>query len=270
MPETQTPKFVETRQHLRFTEFADFCRTNRFLGVCTGRPGVGKEASGLAYSKWAVIQGLLDTPRRPQNPPAKLENYHTAFWDAEISCTIKRLSSALNGLRNKFDRLITDSMNWHQPDRLRQNVLPCDEFVQLIIINQAQRLSLLCLDAINDFRQKNKIGFVLLAVPGFDRKIRLYDQVGNDVALYHEYTAPRSEELKQILELRWSNEIRVEDAAITVIEEVTSSNIQRALNIQAEIDRVRVINSISIISAELVQAATSSLLLDVPARGKAS
>ena len=161
-------------------------------------------------------------------------------------------------------------MNWQQPDRLRQNVLPCDEFVQLIIINQAQRLSLLCLDAINDFRQKNKIGFVLLAVPGFDRKIRLYDQVGNDVALYHEYTAPRSEELKQILELRWSNEIRVEDAAITVIEEVTSSNIQRALNIQAEIDRVRVINSISIISAELVQAATSSLLLDVPARGKAS
>lgn len=270
MPEPQRAKFVETRQHLRFTEFADFCRGNRFLGICTGRPGVGKEASALAYSKWASMQGLLDRPRRPCTPPPKLENYHTAFWDAEISCTIKRLTSALNGLRNKFDRVMSDSMNWHQPDRLRQNQLPCDEFLELIIINQAQRLSLLCLDAINDFRKKNKIGFVLLAVPGFDRKLKLYDQVGNDVALFHEYASPRSEELKQILELRWSKEITVEDAAITVIEAVTNSNIQRALNVQAEIERVRAINSCNTISPELVQAATSSLLLEESARVKAS
>ena len=79
MPESQRQMFVETRQHLRFTEFADFCRANKFLGVCTGRPGLGKEASALAYSKWASIKGLLDTPRRPHTPPPKLEGYHTAI-----------------------------------------------------------------------------------------------------------------------------------------------------------------------------------------------
>jgi len=139
----------------------------------------------------------------------------------------------------------------------------------LIIINHAHRLSFLCLDAINDYRKNNSVGFVLLGAPGFDRRIKFYDPVGVDVSLYHEYAAPRPEELKQILELRWrSAEVTVEDAAITIIEEVTSSNIQKALNIQSEIERVRGINSISIISPDLVQAASTSLLFDSPARSK--
>jgi len=75
--------------------------------------------------------------------------------------------------------------------------------------------------------------------------------------------------LRQILDLRWQNAgVTVEDAAISVIEEVTSLNIQKALNVQTEIERVRGINSISIISPELVQAASTSLLLDTSGRSK--
>ena len=255
-------KFVQTRQHLRFVEAANSCRTNRSLYICTGKPGVGKEASAQVYAQWPYIKTLLDTPRRPQTPPPKLENCHTGYWDAEINCTIRKLNSSLNQLRNKFDSLIQDSLNWHEPERLRQKQVPCTEFVELIIINHAHRLSFLCLDAINDFRKNNNIGFLLMGVPGFDRRVKMYDLVGNDVALYHEYEAPRAEELKQILELRWpTGDVTVEDAAITVIEEVTGSNIQKALNIQTEIERVRGINSISIISPELVQVASTSLFV---------
>ena len=152
MPEQQPAKFIETRQHLRFVEFANFCRTNRFLGVCTGKPGVGKEASAQVYAQWTSIKALLDTPRKPHTAPAKLKDFHSAYWDAEISCSIKKLQSSLNLLRNKFNRLVQDSLNWHEPDRLRQEQPPCDEFIELIIINHAHRLSLLCMDAINDFR----------------------------------------------------------------------------------------------------------------------
>jgi hypothetical protein len=49
---------------------------------------------------------------------------------------------------------------------------------------------------------------------------------------------------------------------------MTSSNIQKALNIQSEIERVRGLNSITIISPELVQAAGTSLLFDTPGRSK--
>ncbi len=265
----QTGKFIQTRQHLRFVEAANACRSSRSLYVCTGKPGVGKEASAQFYCQWPYIKSLLDTPRRPQTAPPKLDNCHTVYWDAEINCTIKKLHSTLNVLRNKFDSLIQDSLNWHEPERLRQQQLPRTDFLELIIVNHAHRLSFLCLEAINDYRKNNNIGFLLLGIPGFDRRIKFYDPVGVDVSLYHQYSAPRPEELKQILELRWKLDgLTVEDAAITVIEEITSSNIQKALNIQTEIERVRGISSISIISPALVQAATTSLLIEPPARSK--
>lgn len=61
--------------------------------------------------------------------------------------------------------------------------------------------------------------FLLMALPGFDRRVREYDLVGYDVCLYHQYEAPQPEELRQILALRWpSDGVTVDDAAITVID----------------------------------------------------
>lgn len=267
MSEDNSICFVETRQHLRFSEFADYCRTNRSLGVCSGKPGVGKEASAQSYAHWHVLSPLIENPRRPQTPPVRLENCHTAYWDAELNCTLKRLLSALRRLRNKFDSLLQESLYWYEPERFKAS--PRTEFLELLFVNNAHRLPFHCLEALNDFRKRYKIGIALLGAPGFDRKVKHYELVGCDVSLFHEYATPRADELKQILELRWRNEaVTVDDAAISVIEEVTRSNIQKALNVQAEIERVRKINSISIISPEIVQAASASLLLDMPQRAK--
>lgn len=260
-------EFVQTRQHLRFTEFANFCKSNRSLGVCTGKPGVGKEASAQVYAQWSTLKPLIEIPRPKHSVPERLQNCHSVYWDAEINCTVKRVRSGLRLLRNKFDSLIEESLYWHEPERFKQP--PRSEFLELVFINNAHRLPYACLEEINDFRKKNQIGIVLLATSGFDRRIKQYDLVGCDVALFHEYDAPRSDELRQILDLRWrDSEVTVDDIAITIIEELTHSNIQKALHVQAEIERIRRIDSISNISPEIVHAASASLLLNPPNRSK--
>lgn len=37
--------FIDTREYARFPEFAHACTADRYIGVCHGRPGVGKTRS---------------------------------------------------------------------------------------------------------------------------------------------------------------------------------------------------------------------------------
>ncbi|MBU6453386.1 MAG: AAA family ATPase [Cyanobacteria bacterium REEB67] len=259
--------FVETRQHKRFVEFADSCRKSRGLGICTGKPGVGKESSALMYSQWANIQPLLERARRPNTAPPKLTRCHTGYWSAEVNCTLKCMRTSITLLRNKFDSLVKESVYWHEPERWHQPIQI--DFMELLIVNNAHRLSYQCLEALNDFRKKHRLGLILIGSQGFDRRIRIYDLLDCDVSLYHEYSKPRAEELREILTLAWQSEtVTVDDAAITIIEEASNLNIHKALKLQREIERVRTINSITVISPEVVHAAGASLLMDLPARPK--
>jgi hypothetical protein len=58
-------------------------------------------------------------------------------------------------------------------------------------------------EPISDFGDKHKLGIILLGMPGFDRRIRNYEQINNQVGFYHDFNTPRTDELKAILEARW-------------------------------------------------------------------
>jgi DNA polymerase III delta subunit len=119
------------------------------------------------------------------------------------------------------------------------------------------------LEAICDFAEDHKPGIVLLGMPGFDRRIRNYDQINNLVGFYHIFNTPRTDELRAILEARWQHQqVTIEDGAIKMLEKVTSSNIRKLVNINAEMSRVCELNSISIITPDLVKLASKTLLLD--------
>jgi hypothetical protein len=92
------PNFVTTREHRRFTEFADTVRTHRYIGLCYGPPGVGKTLSARRYAgtdEWEQWHPLSSGKEDLPPVPGQVLQSKTAFFTPTVSATIKQIDQGL-------------------------------------------------------------------------------------------------------------------------------------------------------------------------------
>ncbi|WP_255440699.1 hypothetical protein [Paracoccus sp. MC1854] len=84
--------FVDTREHARFSEFALACTADRYIGVCHGRPGVGKTRSARQYAACPNLAAYI--PIKPIGPDIAdaIEGCRGFFFTAPVSNTPQRSS----------------------------------------------------------------------------------------------------------------------------------------------------------------------------------
>jgi hypothetical protein len=113
MNSTQSSGFVETLEHRRFTEFCDACGRYRYIGLCYGRPGVGKTLSARRCSRWDYFDNVNPNPYAiPDEALAALIGVRIIFYTAPVVNTPRQIDHDIVRLRSRLRSLAKE---WSRP-----------------------------------------------------------------------------------------------------------------------------------------------------------
>jgi len=108
-------RFIVTKEHRRFVEFADAVRREGYIGLCYGPAGVGKTLSARRYANWDTAEDLLTSwgPRAEEVAKiyAALARSRTVFYTPVVKATHKEFVADLKQLTTRVDLCIDQHLH---------------------------------------------------------------------------------------------------------------------------------------------------------------
>jgi DNA transposition AAA+ family ATPase len=257
--------FIVTKEHRRFTEFATAVRRDRYIGLCYGPPGVGKTLSARRYACWHELEPLLKAPSRHFTEGRDRADWHTLLYTPAVSATPRMIDKELTQLGWDFVTIRT-------PDPLDRrayasaHALPL--FVELVIIDEADRLKTMALEQLRDLYDRSQLGMILIGMPGLEKRLARYPQLYSRIGFVHEYRALSAAELLFVLQHHWSKlslTLSADDftdtEAIAAVARITGGNFRLVQRLFAQTRRIMEINNLSTITREVIETARESLVI---------
>lgn len=91
--------FIVTKEHRRFTEFANVVRKEHTIGICFGDAGVGKTVSARRYESWDLFEPHLSA-YGPIGVDAKkaaaADKARTVFYTPDVICRPRALADDIH------------------------------------------------------------------------------------------------------------------------------------------------------------------------------
>jgi DNA transposition AAA+ family ATPase len=303
MSSAAAASFVETREHRRFTEFCDACQRFRYIGLCYGPPGVGKTLSARQYTLWDKIEArngqsgnlpqeayastvafytapVVNAPRLLEREIAKqraiLHELRVGREYAKEERRMIRLLDRAEALRDrqknpegyrgeKAEKAESDFYASRQ--RLMDLAGAIPNPTALIIIDEADRLKVASLEQVRALFDGWGIGFVLIGMPGIEKRLARYPQLYSRVGFVHQFQPLAQAEARRVLR-QWrppgitlpEGWIDDEDILAAILR-ITGGNFRLIDRLLTQIARVLEINRLDRVSPAVVEAARESLVI---------
>ena len=270
-----SPRFIVTKEHRRFTEFADSVRRARTIGLCFGAAGVGKTVSARRYAHWDTAQDLLTYwgPRSEDDAKvySALARRRTVFYTPSVLTTPRALKDQLDEVVARTNICIQqhlDHLEEQPPDlpRYRHG----KNHVQLIIVDESERLRPTALELLRDRYDRDSIALILIGMPGLERQFSHYPQFYSRVGFAHQYRTLGNDELLFVLHRHWRSLGKTLDPddftdaqAIAAIARITRGNFRLLERLFPQIERVLRINELDTITNDVIEAAQSTLVIGI-------
>lgn len=255
------PGFMVTKEYRRFEEFCAAVRRERYIGLCYGPPGVGKTVSARRYARWDLLEGR-DPLSFGNAVPVEIAECRSLLYTPPVTNTPKAVRSSLADAS-----MLLRSLAGQARGRKRGHLdftTPCE----LVIIDEADRLSTASLEELRDHYDRSGIGLVLIGMPGLEKRLARYPQLYSRVGFAHAFRALSQEESRFVLEQHWQgwggmlhgNEFADREAVAAVIS-VTAGNFRLIDRLMSQVRRIKELNHLQTVTREVVEAARDCLVI---------
>jgi DNA transposition AAA+ family ATPase len=257
--------FIVTKEHRRFAEFAAAVRRDRYIGLCYGPPGVGKTLSARRYACWHELEPLLRAARHHFTEGRDRADWHTLLYTPTVSATPRMIDKELTQLGWDFVTIRTPDPS---DRRSHANTHALPPFVELLIIDEADRLKTTALEQLRDHYDRSRLGMILIGMPGIEKRLARYPQLYSRIGFVHEYRALSADELVFVLQHHWSKlglTLSADDftdtEAFAAVARITSGNFRLVQRLFAQAQRIMEINNLSTVTKEVIETARESLVI---------
>ncbi|MGC5010135.1 AAA family ATPase [Streptosporangium sp. DT93] len=257
--------FIATKEHRRFTEFADAVRRAQYIGLCYGPPGVGKALSARRYAHWREVEPFLRGSRARDGEGQDRHGWHTLLYTPPVSATPRLIDKELTSMSTTFGTLRApdpyDRRTFTSPHALTP-------FAELLIVDEADRLKTAGLEQLRDHYDRSRLGMILIGMPGIEKRLARYLQLYSRIGFVHEYRPLSADELTFVLQRHWaalglplSADDFTDIEAIAAVHRITTGNFRLLQRLFAQIGRILEINDLHTITKEVVETVRESLVI---------
>ncbi|MEO1263181.1 MAG: AAA family ATPase [Bacteroidota bacterium] len=261
-------EFLVTKEYRRFEEFCNACFREKYIGICYGPPGVGKTLSAKHYSKEDGFNRFFneDTPEEEAiEIGEKIVSSRTIFYTATVMNTPKRIEADLEKGRYYLFSSLYDI------EKKVPGEFPVfrDDYSALVIVDEADRLHLKSLEQVRAiYDERGDWGFVLIGMPGIEKRLARYPQLYSRVGFAHEYRPIGKEEMMFILEHHWGKlgleldrKNFADTEAVAAVARITNGNFRLIHRLFSQVKRIMEVNRLTAITKEVVEAARDCLVI---------
>jgi DNA transposition AAA+ family ATPase len=216
-----------------------------------------------------LAEPLLQTwgPREPSDDQvyAALARSRTVFHTPTVGGTLRELRKDLHLLTSRVESCIEQH---RRNTSAGERCVARASLIELIIIDEAERLATSALEHLRDMFDRTPIGLMLIGMPGIDKRMARYPQLYSRVGFAHHYRPLQGDELTFVLMRHWrqlglslDSTDFTDTQAMAAISRITRGNCRLLHRLFVQIERILLINELHVITEDVVEAARSTLVI---------
>jgi DNA transposition AAA+ family ATPase len=169
----------------------------------------------------------------------------TIVYTPKVHNTPRIVDKEVRYLQDRLGWLIEIELAAESGLNLADTATSGDRLVELLVVDEADRLKTPSLEQLRDHHDRTGIGLIPIGMPGIERRLARYPQLYSRIGFAHEYRALSSDELTFVLEHRWaaigltlSAGDFTDAEAIGAVARITNGNFRLVQRLFAQITRI--------------------------------